>query len=89
MQGFALNDIFKIGIGPSSSHTMGPMHAAQHFLSGLDVCHATEPYRIEVTLHGSLSQSGRNGRGWIEFFSGQGCHGDRYRQVSGLATDAL
>ena len=30
MHGFALNDIFKIGIGPSSSHTMGPMHAAQH-----------------------------------------------------------
>ena len=52
MQGFALSDIFKIGIGPSSSHTMGPMHAAQHFQSGLDVCHATEPYRIEVTLDG-------------------------------------
>lgn len=58
MQGFALSDIFKIGIGPSSSHTMGPMHAAQHFQSGLDVCHATEPYRIEVTLHGSLAATG-------------------------------
>ncbi len=28
-------DLFKIGIGPSSSHTVGPMHAARMFVSGL------------------------------------------------------
>ena len=28
-------DIFKIGIGPSSSHTMGPMRAAREFALGL------------------------------------------------------
>ena len=28
-------DLFKIGIGPSSSHTVGPMRAAQVFASGL------------------------------------------------------
>ncbi len=28
-------DIFKVGIGPSSSHTMGPMRAAQEFAAGL------------------------------------------------------
>jgi L-serine dehydratase len=29
-------DIFKIGIGPSSSHTMGPMNAARGFVSLLE-----------------------------------------------------
>ena len=29
-------DIFKIGIGPSSSHTVGPMKAAAAFISGLE-----------------------------------------------------
>jgi L-serine dehydratase len=29
-------DVFKIGIGPSSSHTMGPMTAADRFLDGRD-----------------------------------------------------
>ena len=28
-------DIFKVGIGPSSSHTMGPMRAAREFVLGL------------------------------------------------------
>jgi L-serine dehydratase len=28
-------DLFKIGIGPSSSHTVGPMVAAQHFVQAL------------------------------------------------------
>ncbi|HNJ92539.1 MAG TPA: serine dehydratase beta chain, partial [Nitrosomonas sp.] len=29
-------DLFKVGIGPSSSHTMGPMRAAHDFLSRID-----------------------------------------------------
>ncbi len=48
-------DIFKIGIGPSSSHTVGPMKAAAAFASGLD----DETSRVEVTLHGSLAYTGR------------------------------
>ncbi len=58
MHGFALNDIFKIGIGPSSSHTMGPMHAAQHFMCS--VAHHLDAgrLRISVTLHGSLAATG-------------------------------
>ena len=48
-------DIFKIGIGPSSSHTVGPMKAAAAFASGLD----DEALRVEVTLHGSLAYTGR------------------------------
>jgi L-serine dehydratase len=48
-------DLYKIGIGPSSSHTVGPMVAAQRFLSTLS---HTEG-RIRVTLHGSLAFTGK------------------------------
>ncbi len=49
-------ELFKIGVGPSSSHTMGPMTAAADFaasLSGLPVA------RIAVALYGSLALTGR------------------------------
>src|SRR5215472_53335 len=52
-------DIFKIGIGPSSSHTMGPMRAAREFALGLkrtDVLAATR--EIAVRLYGSLALTG-------------------------------
>ena len=58
MHGFALNDIFKIGIGPSSSHTMGPMHAAQHFMSNLEQNLGNGPLKVSVMLHGSLAATG-------------------------------
>ena len=58
MHGFALNDIFKIGIGHSSSHTMGPMHAAQHFLSKIDSGEHHTPLKVQVTLHWSLAATG-------------------------------
>lgn len=52
-------DIFKIGIGPSSSHTMGPMRAACQFVMGLDekglLSQTTE---IAVRLYGSLALTG-------------------------------
>lgn len=50
-------DIFKIGIGPSSSHTMGPMSAAGRFLDELCKCEPVD--RIRVTLHGSLAFTGK------------------------------
>ena len=53
-------DLFKIGIGPSSSHTVGPMKAASRFVSRLQrrgQFDATE--RITVTLYGSLALTGR------------------------------
>ena len=56
MAAVSIFDIFKIGIGPSSSHTVGPMKAARAFAVQLS---ATEPARIEVTLHGSLAFTGR------------------------------
>ena len=49
-------DIFKVGIGPSSSHTGGPMLAAWQFAERLA---GTQPETVEVTLHGSLAFTGR------------------------------
>lgn len=53
-------DLFKIGIGPSSSHTVGPMCAAARFAEGLQrdgLLATTEGVRIE--LHGSLGATGK------------------------------
>jgi L-serine dehydratase len=57
-------DIFKIGVGPSSSHTMGPMLAAARFLDalrdGADRIPGSGPAaRISATLHGSLAFTGK------------------------------
>lgn len=57
-------DIFKIGIGPSSSHTMGPMTAAGRFLDALRggadrVPGGGEPARLSCRLYGSLAFTGR------------------------------
>jgi L-serine dehydratase len=51
-------DLFKIGIGPSSSHTMGPMIAAKQFVQRLPLQQA-EIARIEVTTFGSLAWTGK------------------------------
>ena len=58
MAAVSIFDIFKIGIGPSSSHTLGPMKAAREFALRLDSVVA-EVAAIEVTLHGSLAYTGR------------------------------
>ncbi|MDT8438459.1 MAG: L-serine ammonia-lyase [Wenzhouxiangellaceae bacterium] len=53
-------DLFKIGIGPSSSHTVGPMRAAGIFLARLREAGALEPTaRLTVELFGSLGHTGR------------------------------
>ncbi len=50
-------DMFKVGIGPSSSHTMGPMVAAARFL---DMMRASpfEFHGLKASLHGSLAFTG-------------------------------
>ena len=60
----SLTDLFKVGIGPSSSHTMGPMVAARRFLGELAEgdwprAAGARPERIEARLHGSLAFTGR------------------------------
>ncbi|MGH6943655.1 MAG: serine dehydratase beta chain, partial [Geminicoccaceae bacterium] len=53
-------DLFKIGIGPSSSHTVGPMWAAHRFLLELESQGMLERVaRVEVQLYGSLALTGR------------------------------
>lgn len=50
----SLKQLYTIGRGPSSSHTMGPQKAAKKFLSRhMDTC------RFEVTLYGSLAATGK------------------------------
>ncbi|RTL43018.1 MAG: L-serine ammonia-lyase [Burkholderiales bacterium] len=53
-------DLFKIGIGPSSSHTVGPMRAARLF--GLRLVHdglLERTARVQVVLYGSLGATGK------------------------------
>jgi len=53
-------DIFKVGIGPSSSHTMGPMTAASRFLASLQSSTSLPTVaRLRVTLYGSLAFTGK------------------------------
>jgi L-serine dehydratase len=51
-------DLFRIGLGPSSSHTVGPMRAALAFVRGAERF-AGQAARIAVTLYGSLAWTGK------------------------------
>jgi len=57
-------DIFKVGVGPSSSHTMGPMVAAGRFLDALRDGSDRVPgsgrlTNLKASLHGSLAFTGK------------------------------
>ena len=53
-------DMFKIGVGPSSSHTLGPWRAANLFLNSLQQKDLlSKVSRLEVLLYGSLAKTGR------------------------------
>jgi L-serine dehydratase len=53
-------DLFKVGIGPSSSHTVGPMRAAERFLRELETLGLLErTARVETALYGSLALTGK------------------------------
>ncbi len=55
----SLFELFKIGIGPSSSHTVGPMLAASQFVEKLDnELKSDSVHRIQVELFGSLALTG-------------------------------
>ena len=55
MERISVFDIFKIGIGPSSSHTMGPWRAAQRFLREINLDLVVS---VRVELYGSLAKTG-------------------------------
>ena len=52
-------ELFKIGLGPSSSHTIGPMVAARRFRASLEGAAMPQGARVRCTLHGSLAHTGR------------------------------
>ena len=58
MSTISVFDIFKIGIGPSSSHTVGPMKAAREFASRLAQSSA-KVTKLEARLYGSLAYTGK------------------------------
>ena len=69
-------DLFRIGLGPSSAHTTGPMRAARRFVHTLEadgVFYQTR--RVSVDLYGSVACAGRD-------------HGTERAIVAGLAGDA-
>lgn len=51
-------DMFSIGLGPSSSHTVGPMRAAAQFINGLSSDRVLATSRAKVELFGSLGATG-------------------------------
>ena len=57
----SLTELFTIGIGPSSSHTVGPMRAARAF-AAMIVEEGHRPERVRCDLYGSLSLTGRGHR---------------------------
>jgi L-serine dehydratase len=59
-ESISVKDIFKIGIGPSSSHTLGPWRAAQRFTDSIHQLHGLAGLQhISVLLYGSLAKTGK------------------------------
>ena len=55
----SLFELFKIGIGPSSSHTVGPMRAALAFVGGVEQAGVMAAItRVQIDLYGSLALTG-------------------------------
>jgi L-serine dehydratase len=78
MASVSVFDIFTIGIGPSSSHTVGPMKAAKSFVAELEVF-ASEVASVVVSVHGSLAWTGK----------GHGTDGAILLGLSGYAPETL
>ena len=56
---FSILEMFKIGVGPSSSHTVGPMVAAHEFVTALERDGSLERVgRVRTVLYGSLALTG-------------------------------
>ncbi|BDM63501.1 L-serine ammonia-lyase [Shewanella sp. NFH-SH190041] len=70
---FSAFDIFKIGVGPSSSHTVGPMKAAKEFIDDLRSQGTLRDItRITVDVYGSLSLTGKGHHTDIAIIMGLG-----------------
>jgi L-serine dehydratase len=58
MESLSVLDMFKIGVGPSSSHTLGPWNAATRFLQTLGE-RVNNVVGLKINLYGSLAKTGR------------------------------
>lgn len=81
----SLFDLFKIGIGPSSSHTVGPMKAARRFANLLNDYPTID--RVRVELYGSLALTGR-GHGTDRAIL-LGLSGEEPSQIDPAAVDGI
>ncbi|KAH7105821.1 serine dehydratase alpha chain-domain-containing protein [Auriculariales sp. MPI-PUGE-AT-0066] len=53
-------DLFSIGVGPSSSHTVGPMRAARIFINDIkELGLLDQVHNVKITLYGSLAATGK------------------------------
>jgi L-serine dehydratase len=60
MEFISVFDVFKIGVGPSSSHTLGPWKAAREFITEcIETIGIENGDSVSVSLHGSLSLTGK------------------------------
>lgn len=84
-------DLFKIGIGPSSSHTMGPMLAASDFIQKVEHFLSASPElnntRLICTFKGSLAHTGRGHASDSAVVLG--CHGYRAKDAAKLDISEL
>ena len=81
-------DLFKVGIGPSSSHTVGPMRAAHLFADGLRADGLlAEVARVHVELFGSLGATG-HGHGSVKAVV-LGLAGEQPHLVDPVAADPM
>jgi L-serine ammonia-lyase (EC 4.3.1.17) len=66
-------DMFKVGIGPSSSHTVGPMKAGKQFVDLLiEQGKLQDVTRVAVDVYGSLSLTGKGHHTDIAIIMGSG-----------------
>lgn len=80
MESISIFDIIKVGIGPSSSHTMGPWKAASQFINTLETEYAGKDITsVKVILFGSLAKTGK-GHG-TDIAAMLGLNGEDYKTI--------
>ncbi len=84
-------ELFKVGIGPSSSHTLGPMLAAKNFIDQVDGYLQTRAHNqglsLRCTLKGSLAYTGK-GHATDRAIT-LGLHGHTAKELAGQAIETL
>src|SRR4249920_1801574 len=81
-------DIFKIGIGPSSSHTLGPWRAAQRFVQSLkEKNYLDDVLSVKILLYGSLAKTGHGHGTDIAIQLGLSGHDPVTMDVSSVPTE--